>query len=102
MRTPTDAAARARATYDAAADAYDDPANAFWERFGRRTVERLALPRGARVLDACCSSASALPAAEAVGPEGYVLGVDLAERLLALGRAKAAARGLRHVEFRRA
>lgn len=96
-----EAQARAAATYNAAADAYDDPANSFWARFGRRTVERLKLPAGARVLDACCGSgASALPAAERVGPTGSVLGVDLAGELLALARGKAAARGLANVEFR--
>ena len=104
MAISDDAAAKARAaaTYNAAADHYDDAANTFWERFGRRTVERLALPPGARVLDVCCGSgASALPAAERVGPGGHVLGVDLAEELLTLARATAAARGLRHTEFRR-
>ena len=96
-----EAQARAAAAYDAAADRYDDPANTFWERFGRRTVERLGLEAGERVLDVCCGSgASALPAAEAVGPRGAVLGVDLSERLLALARAKARARGLGHAEFR--
>jgi len=85
MGTPDDAKARAAATYDAAADSYDDPANSFWNRFGRRTVERLRLPPGARVLDACCGAgASAIPAAEAVGSRGAVLGIDLAQNLLAL------------------
>jgi ubiquinone/menaquinone biosynthesis C-methylase UbiE len=97
-----EARARAAATYNAASDAYDDPANSFWERFGRSTVTRLDLRRGERVLDVCCGSgASALPVAEAVGSEGSVLGVDLAERLLVLARTKADARGLSNVEFRR-
>jgi ubiquinone/menaquinone biosynthesis C-methylase UbiE len=92
---------RAAATYNAAADHYDHEANGFWERFGRRTVERLGLRPGQRVLDVCCGSgASALPAAEAVGPTGAVLGVDLAENLLALARAKAAAQGQAQAEFR--
>ncbi len=57
----------------------------------------------ASVLDvACGSGASALPAAERVGPSGSVLAVDLADRLLALGRAKAAARGFSNLEFRQA
>jgi ubiquinone/menaquinone biosynthesis C-methylase UbiE len=99
--TPLDAGARSTSTYNAAADHYDDTANVFWARFGRATVERLALRPGSRVLDVCCGSgASALPAAEAVGPQGFVMGVDLADNLLALARAKAQALALRNVEFR--
>ena len=100
MTTPPDTRSKVATTYNATADSYDDPANTFWERFGRRTIERLRLRPGLRVLDVCCGSgASALPAAEAIGPDGHVLGVDLAENLLALARAKASARGLRNVEF---
>jgi ubiquinone/menaquinone biosynthesis C-methylase UbiE len=95
-----DAKAKATATYNAAADFYDDPANSFWDRFGGRTIERLRLPLGARILDVCCGSgASAIPAAEKVGPKGFVLGVDLAQNLLTLARAKASDRGLRNIEF---
>jgi ubiquinone/menaquinone biosynthesis C-methylase UbiE len=96
-------AARARATYHAAADRYDLPALSFWGRFGRETVDRLALKSGQSVLDVCCGSgASALPAAEAVGPTGRVLAVDLAPGLLELGRKKAEQRGLTQIEFREA
>jgi ubiquinone/menaquinone biosynthesis C-methylase UbiE len=99
--TPYDAKARATTTYNAAADSYDDLANSFWERFGRRTIERLNLQPGARVLDICCGSgASAIPAAEKVGPKGFVLGIDLAERLLERASLKAAKRGLHNLEFR--
>src|SRR5262245_25269799 len=100
MTSPREAQIKAAAAYNAAADAYDDPANSFWDRFGRRTIARLGLYKGERVLDVCCGSgASAIPAAEAVGPEGSVLGIDLAEKLLALARAKAAARGLTNATF---
>jgi ubiquinone/menaquinone biosynthesis C-methylase UbiE len=93
-------AARAAHAYDAAADTYDAPANGFWEVTGRRTVERLALRHGARVLDLPCGSgASALAAAEAVGRGGAVVAVDLAAGLLELARAKAKAGGLSNVEF---
>lgn len=101
MVSPEDAKARAAATYNAAADSYDDPANSFWDRFGRRTIEHLRPRAGHRILDVCCGSgASAIPAAERVGPGGSVLGVDLAAELLDLARAKAATRRLDNVEFR--
>lgn len=91
---------KAATTYNAASDFYDHPANTFWERYGRRTVERLQLTPGARVLDVCCGSgASALPAAEAVGPRGSVTGVDLATNLLELARTKAKQRGLTNIQF---
>jgi trans-aconitate methyltransferase len=55
---------------------------------------------GERVLDACCGSgASALPAAEAVGPAGTVDAVDVAEALLDQGRAEAERKGLPQLRF---
>lgn len=90
------------ATYNAASDVYDAPVNSFWDRFGRRTVERLELANGARVLDVCCGSgASSIPAAEAIGKEGSVLRVDLAENLLVLATTKAKRKGLTNFEFRK-
>lgn len=95
-----DAARRARRTYEAAADTFDAPANGFWALTGTRTIERLALEPGAHVLDLPCGSgASALPAAEVVGPDGRVVAVDLAASLLRLAQAKAEAAGLRHIRF---
>jgi SAM-dependent methyltransferase len=101
MADNSDLKAASAATYAAAADTFDAPALSFWDRFGRRTLTRLDLHPGQRVLDACCGTgASALPAAHAVGPEGSVLGLDVAEPALSLARAKAAAQGLTNVEFR--
>jgi ubiquinone/menaquinone biosynthesis C-methylase UbiE len=92
--------AKTRAAYHAAADTYDHEALDFWSRFGRATVARLGLRPREHVLDVCCGSgASAIPAAEAVGPYGRVLGVDLAPGLLDLARRKARASGLAHAEF---
>jgi len=99
--TLAEAKHKAAATYNSASDFYDHPANTFWARYGRRTVERLQLTHGQRVLDVCCGSgASAIPAAELVGPSGSVIGVDLASNLLELGRSKARQRGLENIEFR--
>ena len=92
---------KAAATYDAAADHFEDEPLAFWDRIGRRTIDLLSLPPDAKVLDVGCGTgASALPAAETVGSNGFVTGVDLSARLLERARAKATSRGLTNVEFR--
>jgi len=97
---PESAQDRAAFTYNAAADFYDASPLGFWDYFGRRTVELASLPVGSRVLDVCCGAgASALPAAEAVGPTGKVIGVDLAKQLLESARAKAIQRRLGNIEF---
>ena len=91
---------KAATTYNAAADHFDDEPLGFWERTGRRTIERLELPSGVTVLDVGCGTgASALPAAEKVGPHGRVIGIDLAERLLEIARRKAQSHGLTNVTF---
>ena len=92
---------KAAAAYNAAADHFDDEALGLWAKYGGRTIERLALQPGATVLDVGCGTgASAIPAAEKVGPTGKVIAVDLADRLLAIARRKAAARKLENIEFR--
>ena len=96
-----DPKAKAAATYNAAADFFDDPALAFWERFGQATVDGLNLGAGAHVLDVCAGSgASAIPAARRVGATGRVVAVDLAKNLLDLGALKARREGLTNIEFR--
>src|SRR5258708_26981608 len=66
------------ATYDAAADHFDDEPLSFWDR-NRQAHDRS--PRIARRRPgARCRlrnwSLGAVPAAEVVGPDGFVLGVD--------------------------
>src|ERR1700754_4103357 len=98
MDALTQAKAKAAAAYDAAADHFDDEPLSFWEQIGKRTVTRLALPPGARVLDVGCGTgASALPAAQAVGRDGSVLAVDLSVRLLNPARTQAMRLGLDNV-----
>jgi ubiquinone/menaquinone biosynthesis C-methylase UbiE len=87
-------------TYNSAADSFDAPQLSFWNYFGRRTIELLSLPRGSRVLDVCCGTgASAIPAAESVGPTGKVTGVDLSQNLLELAKTKATQQGLTNIDF---
>ena len=97
---PENAQACAVFTYNAAGDFFDASPLSFWDYLGRRTIELASLPSGSRVLDVCCGTGpSALPGAEAVGPAGNVIGVDLATGLLELARQKAAQRRLRNIEF---
>jgi ubiquinone/menaquinone biosynthesis C-methylase UbiE len=97
---PDTAQDRAAFTYNAAADSFDAAPLGFWDYFGRRTIELASLSNGSRVLDVCCGSgASALPAAEAVGPAGKVIGIDLARQLLDPAQTKAIQRQLTNIEF---
>jgi ubiquinone/menaquinone biosynthesis C-methylase UbiE len=97
---PENAQDRAAFTYNAAADFFDASPLSFWDYFGRRTIELASLPIGSRVLDVRCGTgASALPAAEAVGPTGNVIGVDLATQLLESARTKATQRHFGNIEF---
>jgi hypothetical protein len=50
MSTSDEAQQKAAATYNAAADFFDHPANSFWDRYGRRTIELLGLNAGEREL----------------------------------------------------
>lgn len=77
--------------FDAGQAEFDLLTPLLWSPLGAATV-RVAAPRpGDRVLDVCCGAgSSAIPAARAVGETGHVDAIDLADRLLDLGRAKAA------------
>lgn len=65
-----------------------------------RLIGDARLRPGQRVLDLGCGTGyPALLAAQAVGGNGRVLGLDLAEGMLAVARRKARALGLSNVEF---
>lgn len=90
-----DAAQRKRAiagVFDRGAAAYDQVGVDFFTPFGRELVSRAGLLPGERVLDLGCGRGAVLFAAlEAVGPSGAVTGIDLAETMVRLTRADAAA-----------
>jgi SAM-dependent methyltransferase len=84
--------------FDAGQQEFGVLAPVLWNPIGEATVAAAALSRGDRVLDVCCGAgSSAIPAAEAVGPDGRVDAIDLAERLLEQGRVNAA--GLPQLHF---
>ncbi|MEO5955709.1 MAG: methyltransferase domain-containing protein [Nitrospiraceae bacterium] len=79
-----------------------------WDRFfdeqlaclNHRLVADARLRSGMKVLD--LGSGTGYPAilgAQTVGPTGHVIGMDLAEQMLAAARRKAAALGLSHMTF---
>jgi len=90
-------------TWSALAAAWEKWDDAF-ERGGavvtRRLIDLAALGPGQRVLDIGTGLGEpALSAATAVGAQGRVLGVDVADPMLAIARSRAAAKGLRHIEL---
>ncbi len=90
----------AKSTYDAASRDYEDASRDFWQYISLRTVDRLDLQAGERILDVPCGNGpSLLLAAQRVGPTGRVVGLDYAEQMVAIAREKATAGGLGHVEL---
>jgi SAM-dependent methyltransferase len=68
---------------------------------GRMAIDRLALERGERVIDVGCGcGGTSLHIAERVGSEGFVLGVDVSQPMLAIAeqrRREAQAQSVRFV-----
>jgi len=69
----------------------------------RDTLSRAGLSTGMRVLDIGCGAGDvSMIAAEIVGPEGYVLGIDSANRALSPARARAAQADYEWLDFAQA
>src|SRR5512145_2893888 len=67
-----------------AASTYDRVGPRMFSIFGDRLVERARLCYGAQVLDTAAGrGAVLLPAAHAVGPEGFVTGIDISPEMVA-------------------
>ena len=85
--------------FDRAADRYDDVGVPWFRPIAAGLVEQLDVRPGERVLDVGCGRGAALrPLAEATGPGGSALGVDLAPRMVE--RTAADLAGLPWVEVR--
>ena len=85
--------------FERAARDYDQMGPRFHSVLGARLVRLADIRAGQAVLDVASGrGASALPAAELVGPRGRVVGVDLAARMVDELRRDAGARGLRNLE----
>jgi ubiquinone/menaquinone biosynthesis C-methylase UbiE len=95
--------ARQRKDWDSAAQGWQD-----WQKLiigatrgvSERLVERAGIKRGDDVLDVAAGSGEpSLTAAKVVGPEGKIVATDISAGMLAFGRERAAASGIKNVEF---
>jgi SAM-dependent methyltransferase len=69
--------------------------------FGEWLVATAQIPDGAKVLDVACGRGAVLfPAAERVGPNGHVIGIDLAEGMARETQSEIERRGLTQAEAR--
>lgn len=96
--------AREHATWTATAPGWrkhDDLVTRGTSPATERLLDLAEVTAGTRLLDLASGTGEpALTAARRVGPEGYVLGSDLTEDMLAFAREKAQRYGLSNVEFR--
>jgi ubiquinone/menaquinone biosynthesis C-methylase UbiE len=67
----------------------------------RAMIEGVGISAGQRVLDiACGSGIPAIPAAQAVGPAGFVLATDQAPEMIEVAKENAKAEGVSNIDFR--
>lgn len=86
--------------FDRASAAYDAVGVDFFSLFGRLLVQDADLAAGEHVLDIGCGRGAVLfPAAERVGPSGFVTGIDLAAGMVERTRAEARERGIGNVKM---
>ena len=102
MGTPTDEPdpkAIVGNAFSDAAETYDQVVE-FFAPFGRALVAAADLDMGAKVLDIACGRGACLYPALDVGPDGSVLGIDLAAGMVEQLNAELAAKGIRNAKAR--
>ena len=88
--------------WDLAADDYETLWQAQLAEGQVRMLARVALQPGEQVLDVACGTGLvSLRAAQAVGPRGQVVGVDLSARMVQAAERRAQVRQLHHARFLR-
>lgn len=89
------AKAQTRQLFDRLATDYDSGGPGCFAHYGERLVRMAGLEPGQRILDVATGRGAVLcPAAARVGPQGEVIGIDLAEAMVLLASEAAAERGL--------
>lgn len=92
-----DAKKKIAEVFSRAAETYDRVGPRFFSYFGRRLVDLAVVELGAKVLDAASGSGAILfPAAQQVGPEGRVVGIDISQAMIERLREKITSRGMRN------
>lgn len=87
--------------FSRASSTYDQVGPRFFAHFGRRLVEVAQIPAGSRVLDIATGRGAVLfPAAEQVGAQGHVIGIDLAEDMVKHTADEIRRRGVQNAEVR--
>src|SRR5579871_2774492 len=80
--------------FNRAAATYGQVGPGYFAYFGRRLIEQVGLAPGMRGLDVGTGRGAVLfPAAQAVGPSGSVLGIDLSEEMVRATNAEIEQRG---------
>jgi O-methyltransferase/aklanonic acid methyltransferase len=91
---------RIAALYDRVSSTYGQVGPNYFAYAGRHLVEHSGITQGAQVLDVAAGrGANLFPAAEAVGPHGRVIGIDLSPGMLQATTAEIQRRNLSHVSM---
>jgi ubiquinone/menaquinone biosynthesis C-methylase UbiE len=101
MTTETKREEQSSEAWSRAAPGYAHTGPAFFQYFGNELVHFTQVPKGARVLDVATGRGAVLfPAAEKVGPQGEVIGVDYAAGMVKATNAEINSRGLKNASVR--